>query len=127
MNSLTLVFTVFFLAMFSGFGAWLISNLYERKNRRPSRGALLGGLAGIVPVVLLIFAVVLFFSPALKPDNKAYYKTVQSSAQGKTGVEKELEDLSTMLRRKLIDEDEYKAKKAQILGLSGTKGAAEGV
>lgn len=112
---MVLALTLIFLALFSITGAWLMSRLYMWKNRNPATGAIIGGVSGIFPVLLVIVVVVALFSPKLKPGARGYVATNKKDPS-EMPVAKRLKDLKDLADRGLIDDEEYRATKAQILG-----------
>lgn len=102
------------LLVYVGLGALAARWIFERKNRNPLNGTLLGALfALLTPPALLAFLAVMLIVPAAKDQPGG------QTIDAQTGVETmmaRLEEAKKLLDDDLIDEDEFKAMKAHILG-----------
>jgi ABC-type glycerol-3-phosphate transport system permease component len=117
-----MVVVIALVILTSALGAWAGSRLYMRKNRNPVTGAILGGVVSISPPLLPVFLIFTMFRKRLQPGDKGYFAMHTVTAQSQTlSTEKvntiatRLKEIHSLLEQQLIDEEEYRKLKSQII------------
>lgn len=79
----------YFFAMIVAFtiGAYVGFIVFQHKNRDPTTGAVLGGISGIFPILLLVLVAAVMFLPALESNDQGFVSKKKLGSESDVEVE----------------------------------------